>query len=118
MFASYVVIAIVASLLLGAVSGIGKLRRNRYIVKTVHEMAGIPMRWFPVLAGLEFATAVGLLVGIKWAPLGVAAAAGMVLYFVGAIVAHGRVSDIKGSWPAIQMLCLAVAALITRTLSM
>ena len=117
MFAAYVGIAIVSSLLL-AFSGLGKLRRNSYIVKTVHEVAGVPIQWFPFLAGLEFAAATGLLVGIRWAPLGVAAAAGMALYFVAAIAAHVRVRDIKGSLPAFQMFCLALAALITRTLSM
>ena len=79
---------------------------------------GVPIEWFPFLAGLEFAAATGLLVGIKWAPLGIAAAAGMALYFVGAIVAHVRVNDLKGLRPAVQMLGLAIAALITRALSM
>jgi uncharacterized membrane protein YphA (DoxX/SURF4 family) len=118
MLTSYVVIAVFASLLLAAVSGLGKLRRNEYIVKTVNGVAGVPMRWFPVLAVLEISAAIGLLLGIKWAPVGIAAAVGMTLYFVGAIVAHVRVSDYKGVWPAIQMLCLAVAALAARALSM
>ncbi len=100
MFGAYVGVAIVSSLLLALVSGLGKLRRTPYIVKTVHDVVGVPIRWFPFLAGLEFAAAAGLLLGIRWAPLGVAAATGMVLYFVGAIVAH------------------AFAALITRTLSL
>jgi len=108
----------ISALLLAVVSGLGKLRRNPYIVKTVHEVAGVPMRWFPFLAGLEFAAAAGLLLGIGWAPLGVAAAAGMTLYFVGAIAAHVRVHDWKGCLPAVQMLCLAIAALVTRSLSM
>ena len=34
MFAAYVGVAIVSSLLLALVSGLGKLRRNPYIVKT------------------------------------------------------------------------------------
>ena len=118
MFAAYVGVAIVSSLLLAVVSGLGKLRRNPYIVKSVHDVVGVPMQWFPFLAGLEFAAATGLLVGIKWAPLGIAAAAGMALYFLGAILAHVRVNDLKGLGPAVQMLCLAVAALITRMMSM
>ena len=118
MFAAYVAVAILSALLLAAVSGLGKLRRNAYIVNSVHEVVGVPLRYFPILAGLEFAAAAGLLAGIRWAPLGIAAAAGMVIYFVGAIVAHLRVNDLKGLGPAIQMLCLAGAALITRTLSM
>jgi hypothetical protein len=118
MFVAYVGVAIVSSILLAAVSGLGKLRRNPYIVKSVHEVVGVPMQWFPFLAGLEFAAATGLLLGIRWAPLGIAAATGMTLYFVGAVVAHVRVNDLKGLGPAVQMLCLAVAALFTRMLSM
>lgn len=118
MFAAYVGLAIVSSLLLAVVSALGKLRRSSYIVKTVHEAAGVPIQWFPFLASLEFAAAIGLLAGIRYAPLGVAAAGGMALYFVGAIAAHVRAKDINGSGSAFQMLCLAVAALIIRTLSM
>jgi hypothetical protein len=44
----------------------GKLRRSPYIVKTVHDVVGVPLRWFPLLAGLEFAAAAGLLAGIRW----------------------------------------------------
>jgi len=66
----------------------------------------------------EQTAAAGLLIGIKWAPVGIAAGIGMTLYFIGAIIAHVRVNDLKGSPPAVQMLCLAVAALVTRILSM
>jgi hypothetical protein len=117
MFAAYVCLAILSSLLL-VVSGIGKLHRTPYIVKTVHEVVGVPLRWFPLLAGLEFAAAAGLLVGIRWAPLGITAGIGMALYFVGAIIAHVRAHDLKGSGPAVQMLGLAIAAIITRTMNM
>ena len=117
MFAAYVGVAVISAVLL-VISGAGKLRGNPHIVKSVHEVVGVPLRRFPILAGLEFAAATGLLVGIKWATLGTAAAAGMVLYFAGAILAHIRVNDLKGLGPAVQMLCLAIAALITRTLRM
>lgn len=117
MFAAYVCVAVLSSILLAVVSALGKLRRNRHIVNSVHIAVGVPLQFFPVLAALEFAAAAGLLVGIKWAPLGIAAAAGMALYFVGAIVAHARANDVKGSGPALQMLSLAVTALITRILS-
>jgi hypothetical protein len=80
-------------------------------------MVGVPLRWFPLLAGLEFAAAAGLLVGILWAPAGVAAAAGLTLYFIGAVVGHVRVRDLKGIGPAVNMLCLAAGALVTRLLT-
>lgn len=116
MSAAYIAIAVISSLLL-AVSGIRKLRRAPYIVRSIRDAARVPIRWFPVLAALEFAAAAGLLAGIVSPPLGIAAAAGMALYFVGAIVAHLRVHDAKGSWPAVQMLSFALTALVTRTLS-
>ena len=118
MFAAYVGVALLSTVLLALVSGLGKLRRSRYIVKSVHEVVGVPLRWFPFLAGLEFAAATGLILGIQWAPLGIAAAAAMALYFVGAIVAHVRVNDLKGVGPAVQMLCLAATALLTRAFSL
>ena len=66
MFAVYVCVAILSAVLLAVVSGMGKLRRSPYIVKTVHDVVGVPLRWFPLLAGLEFAAAAGLLAGIRW----------------------------------------------------
>lgn len=117
MLIAYVSIAVIASLLL-IVSGLGKLRHHRYIVRTVHDVVGVPLHWFPVLAACELAAATGLLAGIGWPALGAAAAAGMVLYFAGAIAGHTRVGDRKGSGPAVQMLVIAVVALMMRVLSM
>ena len=114
---AYSALAALSALLLAAVSATGKLRRNPYIVRSVHEVVGVPLHWFPILAALELAGAAGLLLGILWVPVGIAAAAGISLYFVGAVIAHLRVRDIRGAGPALQMLCLASAALITRMFS-
>jgi hypothetical protein len=47
---------------------------------------GVPESWFPWLASLKLAGAVGLLAGV-WAPaIGVAASIGVVLYFTGAMI--------------------------------
>ncbi len=51
------------------------------------------MTWLPLLAVAELAGAVGLLVGLKVAPLGIAAGVGLALYFVGAVAAHVRAED-------------------------
>ena len=59
----------------------------------------------------------GLMLGILWPPLGVAAGMGLVLYFVGAVVAHLRVGDVKGIGPALFMLVLSVGALVLRILT-
>jgi len=99
-------------------SGIGKIRRDPRQVKVVHETVGVPLEYFPALAGCEFAGAVGLVVGIWWPPTGIMAGTGLVLYFIGAVVAHLRVGDVKGIGPAAFMLVLAAGVLAVRVVTM
>jgi DoxX-like protein len=101
-----------------AFSGLGKIRRDPRQVKVIHETVGVPLKHFPLLAGCEFAGALGLVAGIWWPALGVAAAIGLVLYFAGAIVSHLRVGDVRGIGPAVFMLMLATGALAVRVLTM
>ncbi|MER6734186.1 DoxX family protein [Streptomyces puniciscabiei] len=52
---------------------------------------GVPSAWIPALALLKAAGAAGLLLGLLGArPLGIAAAAGLVLFYAGAVIAHVR----------------------------
>lgn len=98
-------------------SGIGKIRRDPHIVQVIHEVVGVPLKYFPFLTACEFAGALGIVLGI-WLPLlGVAAGIGLVLYFVGASVSHLRVGDVKGIGPASFMLVVAAAALALRILT-
>jgi DoxX-like family len=111
---------LVTTLLLAAMvlfSGIGKVRRDPHIVGVIHEVVGVPMKYFPLLAACEFAGAMGLVLGIWWPLLGAAAGIGLVLYFVGATVSHLRVGDVKGIGPAAFILVVAVAALALRVLT-
>jgi hypothetical protein len=101
-----------------AFSGIGKLRRDRHIVRVVHEVVGVPLRYLPWLAGCELAGALGLIIGIWWPWLGVAAGSGLAIYFLGAVVSHVRVGDWKGIGPALFLLFLAVGALALRLRTM
>jgi hypothetical protein len=48
----------------------------------------------------------------------VAAGIGLVLYFVGAVVSHLRVGDVKGVGPAAFMLAVTAAALVMRILTL
>lgn len=98
-------------------SGVGKLRHDPRIVHVIQEVVGVPLKYFPLLAALEFAGALGLVLGVWWPSLGVAAGIGLTLYFVGAVVAHLRVGDVKGVGPAAFMLMLAVATLVLRFLT-
>jgi len=98
-------------------SGLGKLRNDPQIVKAIHETCRVPMRYLTLLAVCEMAGATGVVVGIWWHVLGTAASAGLVLYFLGAIVAHLRVGDSKGILPAAFLLILSLGALCLRLLS-
>ena len=100
-----------------AFSGLGKIRRDPRIVHVIHEVIGVPLKYFSLLAGCELAGALGLVLGIWWPSIGVAASIGLVLYFVGATVSHLRVGDVKGIGPAAFMLAVAVGALAMRILT-
>ena len=116
MHIAYLVITALFAIMV-AFSGLGKVRGDPHIVKVIHETVGVPMRYFPLLAACEFAGALGLVVGIWWPPLGVAAGFGLVLYFVGAVVSHLRVGDFKGIGAATFMLVVAAGALALRILT-
>jgi len=112
MFIVCVIVSVVTAVaLLG--SALLKLRRHP-MCESVVETCGVPLKYLPVLAALEVAAAVGIVIGLWWAPLGIAAAIGAILYFVGAILAHLRVRDVKGLASPVLPLLLAVATLVLR----
>ncbi|HYK51604.1 MAG TPA: DoxX family protein [Terriglobales bacterium] len=116
MHIAYLVITILLAAM-AVFSGLGKIRRDPHQLQVIHETVGVPLKYFPLLAACEFAGAMGLVVGIWWPILGVAAAIGLVLYFVGATVSHLLVRDVKGIGPPTFMLVVAGAALATRILT-
>jgi len=100
-----------------AFSAIAKIRRDPRVVHVIQEVVGVPLRFFPLLAACELAGALGLVLGIWSGWVGVAAGIGLVIYFVGAVVSHLRVGDVKGMGPAVFMLIAAGGALALRVLS-
>jgi hypothetical protein len=71
-----------------------------------------PVLW-RVIGTLELAGVVGVLVGLAWAPIGVAAAIGLALLSVGAVAFHVRASDgLVKTAPAVIAIVLAVATAI------
>ncbi|CAA9425397.1 MAG: hypothetical protein AVDCRST_MAG35-2276 [uncultured Quadrisphaera sp.] len=111
--ATVAVTALLAAVLLG--SATAKLRQDATVMAGMRAV-GVPDHRVPVLAALEIAGALGLLAGLVVWPLGVAAAVGVVAYFTGALVAHGRVRD-RAVGPPTVILAVAVAALVLRLLS-
>jgi hypothetical protein len=75
--------------------------------------AGVSESWITSLGILKAAGAIGLLVGIGVPLIGTAAAIGLILFFVGAIITHLRAQDYSFG-PAVAFLLLAVDALVLR----
>lgn len=115
MFIAYIVVAVLLALML-VLSGRGKLVRSEAIVTSLTR-AGVPESWYTFLATVEFAGALGLIVGIFVAPLGIAAAAGVVLYFLGAMATHLRARDTAGLLSPLPLLIGAALALTFRILT-
>ena len=114
----FVVCVIVSVLLALAAAGsaAGKLTKNPKVLEGMTAV-NVPVAWLPRLALAELAGAVGLLVGLAVAPLGIAAAIGLVAYFVGAVAAHVRAKD-KNLAPAAALALIAVVALVLRIVTM
>jgi uncharacterized membrane protein YphA (DoxX/SURF4 family) len=110
----FIAAAIVSSVLALALiaSARGKLVKDPRQMK-IMATVGFPEDKLWLLAAAEIAGAVGLVVGLFWWPIGIAAAIGVVLYFVGAVSAHLRVKDNFVS--ALAVLLVAVAALVLRS---
>lgn len=114
MFIATVVVSVLLAAVL-VVSARGKLVRDSAQVATLARV-GVSDRLLPLLATAEIAGALGLLAGLVWWPLGVAAAIGVVLYFVGAIGSHLRAGD-RQIVPPLALMLFAGAALTLRLLT-
>ena len=74
-----------------------------------------PVQW-RLIGLLELAGVAGVLVGLVWPPIGVAAAIGLALLVLGAIVFHVRASDsVADTAPAVIGVGLAVATAILQS---
>jgi DoxX-like family len=110
---AYIAVAAVLSVML-VLSARMKLVRDQRAVDVIGGVVGVPLAAFPLLALLEIAGAVGLLAGIWLEPLGVAAAAGLVAYFIAALASHLRVRDLNAEhlFPGTLLLLMSAAALV------
>ncbi|GAA2642320.1 MULTISPECIES: DoxX family protein [Streptomyces] len=114
MFLAYAVVGGLLALVLAA-SATFTLQRNEQVVAGIRKVQ-VPDSWLPGLAALKAAGALGLVAGLWVTPLGVAAAVGVTLYFVGAVISHLRVKDYELA-PAAVLALVAAAALALRILA-
>ncbi|CCF65354.1 DoxX family protein [Nocardia cyriacigeorgica] len=86
-------IATAATLIVTALAtlaaAVSDLARNRWTLDNMTKY-GVPHSWIVPLGLVKLAGALGLLGGLAFPALGIAAAAGLVLYFVGAVATLAR----------------------------
>ena len=108
--ALYAVSVLLAGLLM--FSAALKLSGKPAVIES-YARVGVDRRRLPLLAAVLVAGAGGLLVGLWWTPLGIAAAGALVVYFALALVAHGRQDDMShAATPAVLLALAAVDALL------
>ena len=79
---------------------------------------GIPWHHYRLIGVAELAAAAGVLAGLWWHPLGVAAATGMILVLIGALITHRRALDsAKEMAPALLSLAITIAYLAVAVIS-
>jgi DoxX-like family len=106
-YLTVVILAAVANLY----AGISDFRRPDWIVANIKRLE-IEERWLPALGLPKILGGIGLLVGLLIPPIGIAAAIGLVLFFVAAIVTAMRARWYEHlPYPSLW-LSLAVASLV------
>ncbi|MDO0938856.1 DoxX family protein [Streptomyces sp. DG2A-72] len=111
MVTAYVFITVITILANAAIAG-ADFARARFVLAN-SAAVGVPQSWLPWLGALKAAGAAGLLLGLLGVPgIGIAAATGLVLFFVGAVAAHVRPRVYATIVFPGGFLALAVAALV------
>jgi hypothetical protein len=106
-----VIVSILLAALFGFASSI-KLLGVRQSLE-IRDHLGISATNWRGIGLLELAGVIGVVVGLWWPPLGIAAAIGLALLSVGAVVSHVRASDrADQSVPAALGLALAIALVV------
>ena len=109
MFAAHIVVTVLAIVALTFSATADFVRYHQVLTNMAR--AGVPESWLPKLAILKAAGAVGQLVGFVVPPVGVVAAVGVILFFIGAIITHVRARWYSFSYPSVYLL-LAVGSLV------
>jgi hypothetical protein len=75
-----------------------------------------PIQW-RIIGALELAGVAGVLAGLLWPPIGIAAAIGLILLSIGAVAFHLRASDrVADMVPAVIGVALAAATAVLHTI--
>ena len=107
MFTALSLLLAAACLLPGSAKLLGHLKMQKAAARF-----GIPWAAYRLIGVAELAAAAAVLIGLWWHPLGVAAAAGMALLLLGAVITHRQAADSgKEMEPALLALAITLAYL-------
>ncbi|MEU6443815.1 DoxX family protein [Streptomyces sp. NPDC047046] len=96
-----------------AFSGISLLRRAPFVVEPLVSY-GVPSSWWTWLSIAKLLGSVGLLVGLAVPAVAVAAATGLILYFLGAVVTVLRAHSYKTvAFPVLYLAPVAATLAVT-----
>jgi DoxX-like family len=112
MFLATVIVTVLLAALM-AYAAVRKLSRRPEVVGS-YARVGVPEERLNLLAFTLLAGAGGLLLGLAWQPLGIAAAISAVVYFLVAIAAHVRSEDLEQVPAPIVMELFAIGAAVLR----
>ena len=114
MFTAYIIVTVLAAAANTFSATLDFIRYKQILINMAK--VGVSESWITILGILKAAGALGLLIGIGVPLIGIAAAVGLVLFFVAAIITHLRARDYSFGL-AVVFLLLAVAALVLRLAS-
>ena len=111
MFIAYIVVTVLAAAANVFSATLDFIRYKQILINMAK--VGVSESWLTTLGILKAAGALGLLVGIRVPLIGIAAAIGLVLFFLAAAITHLRAHDYSFGL-AVVFLLLAVAALVVQ----
>ncbi|MGV0742912.1 DoxX family protein [Mycolicibacterium sp. XJ870] len=112
MFVLYVILTLVTAL--AAAAGTWMNYTHHPIPVAAAKQVQVPQSWMVPLGTLQGAGALGLIAGFVLPPIGLAAAIGLVLFFIGAVIAHLRVGDrhFSAVLPALTLVTATLAVTV------
>jgi DoxX-like family len=113
MSAAYIIVTVVAAAA-NVYAATNDFIRPKWLLGNMSKL-GVPESWLPILGVLKAAGALGLLIGIGVPQIGIAAASGLTLFIVGAVITHLRAHDLSlGNGVPAVFLVFVLAALVLR----
>ncbi|MGH3541152.1 MAG: DoxX family protein [Mycobacterium sp.] len=110
---AYIVVTVITALVTVAIAVADYIPAKFVLANSAQ--VDVPRSWLPTLGTLKLAGAIGLVAGLVLPAIGIAAATGLVLFFLGAIVTHVRAGVLyniafPGGYLLLSTACLALLA--------